>query len=161
MKSRRPGFDSGSTDKSRTGARPSDRRRPKELSAMKYTLPIFLLLIVSPIAVAQTPTRDRRSNDNGTATESSAVRERVVGPRSANHAAGQKPSSVPLVLGNPDQKKPDTTWGNTAVIVRPTETPRPSLVQPQAVANKVDTAAPAVKETRKLIQPTSLITALS
>lgn len=123
---------------------------------MNYILSIFLLLFVPAILVAQAPTRDRRSNDNDVqVNEGSTSRERVVGPKSANHAAGQK-SAATTGAEPPAQKKSDAVWGNTSIIVRPTEVPRPSPVQTTG-ANKVVATALENKEVRKLVQPTSLI----
>lgn len=120
---------------------------------MKYTLPILLLLIVPAFVAGQTVTRDRRAGEGKDATdESPAVRERVVGPRIANHASMPKPTPVPSPSSGAAQKS-ETTWGNTAIIVRPTTSARPT---PAPVQPLVSTAATELN-TRKLVQPTAML----
>src|SRR5437899_3486526 len=137
---------------SHASARRMDGQSPTELSAMRVLQTIALLLIIPTIVAAQTQTRDRRSTDNPqtSRTESDAVRNRVVGPKASNHVDNQK--SRPEAPNKSTQETNGTSqpsWGNTSVIVRPTQN---ASVTPISTATKLDTAQP-----KKLIQPTSLV----
>lgn len=102
--------------------------------AMKRNVVLFVLLLAVPtITAAQTQTRERRSSDpEPLGSQSTVVRDRVVGPsRAANHAEKPKadlqskdqgePASNPEVKPlSADQSNPNNTqpkWGNTAVVV--------------------------------------------
>jgi len=102
--------------------------------AMKRNVALFVLLLAVPtITAAQTQTRERRSSDpEPPGSQSTVVRDRVVGPsRVANHAekpkADVQSKDQTALASNPDVKLPSadqinqkTTqpkWGNTAVVV--------------------------------------------
>jgi len=127
---------------------------------MKYILPTLLLLTVPTFIAGQTQTRDRRAGETNDATTTTAVRERVVGPRVANHVSMPQPSPVPVPASGAAQK-PETTWGNTAVIVRPTESARPATPPAQPLVNPTTAAVVPELSAKKLVQPTSMATEMS
>ena len=152
------------------------RNGPMEMSvAMKKTVILFALLLAVPaFTVAQSQTRERRSNDSEPLpTGSTAVRNRVVGStRAANHVEGSK-----AVTGSKDkpgsssQADPKSTtpvnqissepkWGNTAVIIRsaPNERIAP-LENPTTDQQRV--ADQDNKAVKKLVQQTALVTEAS
>lgn len=115
---------------------------------------IALLLSVTSLAAAQTQTRGRRSGDREVlpTSDSSAVRTRMVGqPRSANHVEKQQvttpgKSSTPLETSSAtlpsnslNQNAGEPKWGNTSVIIRPTE--KKSMASPPAPASSNKTTA--------------------
>jgi protein involved in polysaccharide export with SLBB domain len=82
---------------------------------------IAFLAIVQTIVTAQTQTTDSTSSPPSAASESAAVRTRVVGPKVSNHAERQR---SPAVRPAADDGTPQTDsgnsaplWGNTAVTV--------------------------------------------
>lgn len=131
---------------------------------MKQTLlTIAVLLIIPTIVAAQAPTRNRKSDDakSTVAAEASAVRDRVVGTKAANHASDQKtrqPREAELSSQDQIPESSDSTWGNTAVIIRPTETPRiaPTEAQPSPV-KRVVTGNQEARGPKKLVQRTALL----
>lgn len=137
---------------------------PTNQSAMKRILSAALLLILPAILSAQTPSRERRSSDsNQTAqTESNTLRERVVGPKSSNHADAQK---LPA-KSNPESSMPakneaqtgSQTWGNSAFIIRPSTVTRSASSKTVAANSSVEVGSQQ-PTARKLVQPTSLATA--
>src|SRR4051812_17503352 len=102
---------------------PASEPSPTNQSAMKNRIFFSALcLIVPTVMAAQTPTRDRRSDQTQqqSQTESSAMRTRVVGPKASNHSDIQKSRSEPsgVTSTSPNQKQPDSqTWGNTGFII--------------------------------------------
>lgn len=138
---------------------------------MKKTLILLVLLVVVPtLTAAQTQTRERRSNDSEKApgNDPTAIRNRVVRPRVANHFEKQK--SVPQDQGgsvstsNTDirakPKNQDVTqpgWGNTAIVIRAGPNERIAPVD----GSPVSKPAPVDQDTRtakKLVQPTVFLT---
>jgi protein involved in polysaccharide export with SLBB domain len=125
------------------------------MSAMKPKLLAFFLLIVPAVVAAQTPTRERKSDGAiEPRSETSAVRERVVGPKPANHASASKTTPTGTTASQSQtQVTPATNWGNTPVIVRPSQaTQSATQVQTFLVKTVADNAEP-----KKLVQPTALI----
>ncbi len=135
---------------------------PLKQSAMKRILATAILLVVPTIIAAQTPTRERRSSepDQSAQTESNPMRDRVVGSKSSNHVEAQKArtnSNVESATPARNQEQTSSpTWGNTAFIVRPASVERntPSKTVP---ANSSANASTQTVTTRKLVQPTSLV----
>jgi protein involved in polysaccharide export with SLBB domain len=142
-------------------------------AAMKTTLFLLGLLLAVPIiAPAQTQTRERRSSDvEPFRGQSTAVRNRVVGPtRAANHVGKAEASAEPKdqavsrsISGlSPQSTDPinqsmtQPTWGNTAVIVRSAANQRSA----PAGGATPDLSKGANQEgTKKLVQQTALIAA--
>jgi protein involved in polysaccharide export with SLBB domain len=139
--------------------------------AMKKTLILLVLLVVFPtLTAAQTQTRERRSDDSEKppGNDSAAVRNRVVGPRVANHVEKQK--SVPPDQGgsvstsnvdsraNPkNQDATQPSWGNTAIVIRSRPNERIAPVD----GSPVTKPAPVDQDTRtakKTVQLTALLT---
>jgi protein involved in polysaccharide export with SLBB domain len=105
---------------------------------------VVLLTAVSAVVSAQTQTRQRLPSEQSTTDESNAVRTRVVGPKVANHAAGQKARPAASAVS-----KPETfVWGNL-----PVRTEAPARV------NTNSNAIPVVTEPAeaKLIEPTVFV----
>lgn len=142
--------------------------------AMKRNVVLFVLLLAVPtITAAQTQTRERRSSDpNPLRSQSTAVRDRVVGPsRVANHAEKPKADvqsrdqaalglSPDVKLPSADQNNQNTTqpkWGNTAAVVlsSPNQRIAPVGDLPPANSRTVDQNNQRV---RKLVQLTSMAT---
>lgn len=133
---------------------------------------IGLLLTVPAIASAQTQTRERISSDSQPLRgQSTAVRDRVVGTRAANHvekaaapteSTGQAVSRSTSALnrqskevGKPNISQP--SWGNTAVVVRSASTLR--ITEPgDATPNMMKGANQ--EGGKKLVQQTALIAAV-
>jgi len=145
-------------------ARLASDQSPTELSAMKQTLvTITLLLSIPAIAVAQTPTRERRSAANrSTSADAPVVRDRVVGSRS-NHVESQGPrteskTSTDAGSGQQAQENSDATWGNASVIVRPTDNVRIAAARTQTASVSSQPTSRTQNVTKKLVQPTSLST---
>jgi protein involved in polysaccharide export with SLBB domain len=139
-------------------ARQADHH-PTELSAMK--LRIFhavVLLIIPTVLTAQTPTRDKRSTaaDQPAQTESTSMRDRVVGPKVSNHSSGtSSQANTKTDAGVPGQNQGQPTWGNTAFIIRPSSVERSSASKTQTVSQPVDLAT-QTQTAKKLVQPTFL-----
>jgi len=137
-------------------ARPATSRTQK-MSAMKTRIFIILFLLVPTVAAAQTATRERRSDGTQTNPETPAGRDRVVGPKSANHASGQK--TTPAETTETQSQAPDmptNKWGNAAVIIRPPQAAKPTT-QTQVAVVKPLADSSELKEPKKLIQTTSLV----
>jgi protein involved in polysaccharide export with SLBB domain len=141
---------------------------------MKRTLLIFAVLLAIPIlSAAQTQIRERRSGNGDPlpANNSSAVRNRVVGPdRAANHAEKQNLTSSPdrklspPVSARERQSAPlsvqtnvEPKWGNSSVSILPIRTDQVPSTAVSANNNSgaVDLAR---SQPRKLVQPTAIIT---
>jgi protein involved in polysaccharide export with SLBB domain len=154
---------------SSVGARQANRNSPMEKSvAMKRTVFLFAVLLAIPaFTAAQTQTRERRSNDSESPrTGSSTVRERVVGPRAANHAEKQKAiADAPLKAAassesvrNPArptiQNSAPPVWGNSSIVnsARPGERSAPL----ENTADKQRAIEPRDQPVKKLVQQTSL-----
>jgi protein involved in polysaccharide export with SLBB domain len=135
---------------------------PTNRSAMRRILATVILLVVSTIIAAQTPTRERRSSDaDQTArTESNTMRDRVVGPKSSNHVEAQKSqtnSNVNTAIPGRNQEQTSSpTWGNTAFIVRPSSVERSTPSKTVLANSSVDTGSQQATA-RKLVQQTSLV----
>lgn len=125
------------------------------MSAMKPKFFIILLLISPTIVAAQTPTRERRSTDSETRPTTSAIRDRVVGLRAENHASPKVTPAETTNTSKQPQEAPATNWGNTAVVVPPAQAVK-STTQKQAPL-KTTGDSPDTMASRKLVQPTSLI----
>ncbi len=113
-------------------------------------------LIVPTIIAAQTPTRDRRSNqtDQPAQAESGAMRTRVIGPKASNHSDSQKrDANGAESLNRNSEQSGSQTWGNSAFIIRPTSVEGANQALPTAQAVPQNNAQSA----RKLVQPTSLV----
>ena len=123
-----------------------------------------VLLAVSTLAAAQTPTRERRSGsvEPLPSPNSTAVRNRVVGPdRVANHAEKQNlTSSTDQKLSSPlSDKDAAPKWGNSSVASLPATTGQ--ILPTAAPANNNSAAVDRTKgPARKLVQPTAIITAV-
>ena len=141
---------------------------------MKRTLLLFAVLLAVPtLTAAQTETRERRSGNGEPlpTSDSTAVRNRVVGPtRAANHAekrkviypADQKVSASVLDKDQQSAKLSDQTnaepkWGNASVISRPAASEE---ILPKSVSatNNVAAVDRTYKPVTKLVQPTAIIT---
>jgi hypothetical protein len=135
---------------------------PPELSAMK--LRIFhtaVLLIVPTILTAQTPTRDRRTTpaEQSAQSESNSTRDRVIGPKVSNHSTVQNARTDGKTdAGAPEQNQGQPAWGNTAFIIRPLSVERSTPAKTPPV-NQTAEAAAQSQPVKKLVQPTSLMTA--
>jgi protein involved in polysaccharide export with SLBB domain len=127
--------------------------------AMKRISFLFAFLIAVPaFAAAQSQTG---SND------SSAVRQRVVGPtRVANHAEKRNPNPEPINSQTvPDQSRKasapinqtsaEPKWGNTAVVIRPTPKVRTSSLD-NSLSPASKTVGDVQPPVKKLVQQTSL-----
>ena len=158
---------------SQVRARQANREAREMSAAMKTTLFLIgLLLSVPAFTSAQAQTRERRSIDpEPFRGQSAAVRDRVVDlTRAANHVekvlapAESKDQAVPgstsaLSPQSKDAKNQRITqpgWGNTAVVVRSTPTPR--------IAPPGDTTPDMKKSAnqegaQKLVQQTALMAA--
>lgn len=139
---------------------PASVPSPKNESAMKLRIFFTALCLIVPTVIgAQTPTRDRRSNqtEQPAQAEAGAMRTRVIGPKASNHSDGQKSAAdaTEPVNQNPDQSS-SQTWGNTAFIIRPTSVERPSQAKPTGQTTVPQNNAQPAK---KLVQPTSLVSA--
>src|SRR2546423_4688344 len=142
---------------SRTSARPTKRERP-QVSAMKKTVLVLILLIAPAIVSAQNQTRERRSTQAPT-TEQSSAREGVVNTKALNHVNNQ--NTAPDVVAGSSAKSEKSlqadsqpAWGNALVNVRPIETLKTS--NPQVASN---VPANSSGQTKALVKPTSLSTA--
>ena len=137
---------------------------PTELSVeMKRILFLTaVLLALTTLAAAQTPTRERRSAgvEPLPSNNSTAVRNRVVGPeRAANHAEKQNlTSSTDQKLSSPlSDKDAEPKWGNSSVTRLPATTGQ--ILPTAAPASNNSVAVDRTKNpSRKLIQPTAIIT---
>ena len=134
---------------------------------------IALLLVFPTLAAAQTQTRERRSSEPEpiSTSDSTAVRDRVVGPmRTANHAERQKlvadpkgPDARASTSGaNPPSTKTAKQniappgWGNTSVTIKPASDVRISPAKTPGTNN------PAIVDRnsgpgKKLVQYTSMV----
>jgi len=135
---------------------------------MKRTAFLFAaLLAIQAITVAQTPTGERRSNDaESLKTSSSTVRERVVGPRAANHVEKQKviadaPSNAPAkseavrISARPtNQNGSQPGWGNSSNIMSSGPGNRSATLE--NAADKPKAVEPRDQPAKKLVQQTSL-----
>ncbi len=138
---------------------PASVPSPKNESAMKPRIFFTALCLIVPATIAaQTPTRDRRSNqtDQPAQTESGAMRTRVIGPKASNHSDSQKrdANSAEASNQNPEQSG-SQTWGNTGFIIRPTSVERTNQTKPPVQVPVIQNNAQPAK---KLVQPTSLAT---
>ena len=140
--------------------------------AMKKTVFLFALVLVgSTLAAAQNQTRDRRSGDSAESkTGSTTVRNRIVGPRAANHVEKQKTNqeAISVPPATPDTARSSSSaanqnavqprWGNTAVVIgsAPGERITPPANSPTDKQKAVDRNDQPVT---KLIQQTSLVPA--
>jgi len=121
-----------------------------------------VLLALTTLAAAQTPTRERRSAgvEPLPSNNSTAVRNRVVGPeRAANHAEKQNvTSSTDQKLSSPlSDKDAEPKWGNSSVTRLPATTGQ--ILPTAAPARNNSVAVDRTKNpSRKLIQPTAIIT---
>lgn len=142
---------------SRAIARQTNDRSPTELSAMKQVLlTIALLLIIPTIVAAQMQTRDRRSLDapQTSRTDTEAMRNRVVGPKSSNHADSQKSRPETTTKPIQDNAASEVTWGNTSVIVRPQNA---QIVSATTASRNIPVEQPQAPP-KKLVQQTALVT---
>lgn len=119
----------------------------------RLSLLLTLLLAASTFAAAQTQTRERRSNDNRPApnSDSSVVRSRVVtADRVSNHSdkANQNPTDSPAVA---------PSWGNTLITTDSVVKKNSASRKPES-SNKVVASSEQSTATRKLIQPTAMMT---
>jgi len=120
-------------------------RGQSKMSAMKQVVfTLVLLACVSAVVSAQTQTRQRLPPEQPITDESNAVRTRVVGPKVANHVAGQKARTEASSAAKPEK----FVWGNL-----PVRTETPTRV------NTTSNAAPAVTEpaAARLVQPTVFV----
>ena len=162
---------------SQAGALAEESDKPTELSVqMKRTLLLFAVLLSVPaLSAAQTQTRERRSGNGEPlpAKDSTAVRNRVVGPsRAANHAERQNilyPTDQKAAVPGADKDQQSITaanqtggepkWGNSSITTRPAAG---AQIRPAPVLTT--NSAPAIDRTkgpaRKLVQPTAIITEL-
>lgn len=132
--------------------------KPGRQSAMKKTFFLITLLLILPAGItAQTLTRERRTADNQSANvESAGVRNRVVNSKS-NHAESQKLRKEAQAPAVTEKESPrDVTWGNVAVIIRPTGNTQIAAGQQVASVNRP--TADEQQRARTLVQPTSLVT---
>jgi protein involved in polysaccharide export with SLBB domain len=139
---------------SRASARQTNDTSLSELSAMRVLQTIALLLIIPTIVAAQTQTRERRSTDlpQTNRSDSDAVRNRVVASKAANHAEKAEPAAI---NSSDDQANLGTpAWGNSSVIVRPTQNDRSASTTTSAKPTSTEAIQPQPK---KLVQPTLLI----
>ena len=136
---------------------------PEEQSAMKHRIiAAALLMIVPTILSAQTPAKDRRAagGTQPVQSEAKAQRSRLVVPNISNDAAErQSRNESPVGPEPPGQtgEQGAPAWGNTTFTVRqstgdPTRSAGP-------VSGPKTEAAAQTAAARKLIQPTSLLTA--
>lgn len=138
---------------------------------MKRSLFLFALLLVVPtLTAAQTQTRERRSGDREVlpTSDSTAVRNRIVGQaRSANHADKQQVSAPEegLSVQTPDansqsnpsnQKVAEPKWGNTSVIIRPAANER-VLPAPDSASDNGAATDRTDRPRTKLVQSTAII----
>ena len=142
-------------------------------AAMKTTLFLIgLLLAVPAVTSAQTQSRERRSSDpEPLRGQSTAMRDRVVGPRAANHVekAVAPPKSKDQGVSGPssalslqskaakNQSITKPSWGNTAVVVRSTATP---LFTPADDATPDKSKNTNREGAQRLVQQTALIAAV-
>ena len=142
-------------------------------AAMKTTLFLIgLLLAVPAITSAQTQTRERRSSDpEPFRGQTTAVRNRVVGTRVANHVekvVAPTESKDQAVSGSTSAFSPQSTeaknqrisqpiWGNTAVVVRSDTTPR---ITPRGSATPDKSKSANQEGPKKLLQHTALFAAV-
>jgi protein involved in polysaccharide export with SLBB domain len=137
--------------------------------AMKRTVFLFAALLVIPtITTAQTQTRERRSDDaEAVSTGSGTVRERVVGPRAANHVEKQKgiagaavdtpanSESVRNSARSTSQESAQPVWGNSSIVVSSGSGERTAPLA--NLADKQKAVEPRDQPVKKLVQQTSLI----
>lgn len=135
---------------------------------MKRTTFLFAALLVVPaFTAAQTPTRERRSNDaEPLRTSSSKVRERVVGARAANHVERQKAiadaslnapanSEAARSSARPtNQVSSQPGWGNSAIVM--SSGPGERSASLENAADKPKGVEPRDQPVKKLVQQTSL-----
>lgn len=120
--------------------------------AMKTNIFLFALVLGVPALTA------------GQAQNSTAVRDRVVGPNRANHVENQKANNNPPANPNPranssspvTQKSAEPKLGNTAVVNRPNPNERIAPLETSA-ADKQRTANPGNQPVKKLVQQTTLV----
>jgi protein involved in polysaccharide export with SLBB domain len=119
---------------------------------MKFPFIAATLLLIAPaIAAAQTPGRDRATdNPQSTQSEANAGRDRVVGPKVSNHVDAEKRAER-----KGDEATPNPAWGNTAF------TTLPSTVNSSSSPKPVNSTAETVgrQPVGKLVQPTLMVTA--
>lgn len=157
-------------------ARQANRNGPMEMSvAMKRNVALFVLLLAVPtITAAQTETRERRSSDpESPGSQSTVVRNRVVGPsRVANHAekpkADDQSKDQPALRSSPDFNLPSADqinqnptqpkWGNTAVVVLAAPNQRIAPVG-DSTPGKARSGNQNNQGVKKLVQQTSMATA--
>ena len=139
---------------------------------MKRTVLLFVLLLAVPaFTVAQSQTRERKSNDSEPlGTGATAVRNRVVGStRAANHVEESKAvteskdksrsssEADPKSTTQVNQIGPKPTWGNTAVIIRSAPNERIAPME-NPLTDKQRVADQDNKSVKKLVQQTALLT---
>ena len=123
---------------------------------MRVLQTIALLLVIPTIVAAQTQTRERRSTDapQTNRSDSDAVRNRVVARKASNHA--DKAQAETTTKAIEDQSSPGTmsTWGNSSVIVRPSQTNRIATAATPTKSISPEQIQPQLKT---LVQPTLLV----
>jgi protein involved in polysaccharide export with SLBB domain len=141
---------------------------------MKRNVVLFVLLLAVPtIAAAQTQTRERRSIDpEPLGSQSTAVRDRVVGPsRAANHAEKPKADLQSKDQGAPasntevkppsadqtNQNNAQPKWGNTAVVVLAAPNQRIAPVR-DSTPGKSKSGDQKNQGVKKLVQQTAMAT---
>jgi polysaccharide export outer membrane protein len=123
------------------------------MSAMKNTIfAVTLLTILPAIVSAQTQSRQRPSPESPAQSETSTVRNRVVGPRVSNHVESSKarPVATPVVMpvSGTGAKGSQMVWGN--IPIKTAETAQ--MIPPKSTAVNEDVSA----ATRTLVQPTMM-----
>jgi protein involved in polysaccharide export with SLBB domain len=135
---------------------------------MKRTIFLFAALLTVPaITAAQTPTRERRSNDaEPLRTSSRTVRERVVGARAANHVEKQKaiaeaprnaPANSEAVRDSArptNQNGSQPGWGNSSIVM--SSGPGDRSAPLENAADNPKAVEPRDQPVKKLVQQTSL-----
>jgi protein involved in polysaccharide export with SLBB domain len=123
---------------------------------MRVLQTIALLLIIPTIVAAQTQTRERRSTDvpQTNRSDSDAVRNRVVVKKASNHAEKAQAETTTKAIDDQANAGTAPTWGNSSVIVRPTQNDR---IATAATPSKALSAEPIQPQPKKLVQPTSLV----
>jgi polysaccharide export outer membrane protein len=120
------------------------------MSAMKNTVfAVTLLTILPAILSAQTQSRQRPAPESPAQSETSTVRNRVVGPRVSNHAESSKkrPVATPVVTpASRTEAKSQMVWGNVPIKTQETA----QVIPPKSTAVNEDVSA----ATRTLVQPT-------
>lgn len=85
------------------------------------------------------------------------MRDRVVGPKVSNHSSGPQ-TSAKTDTGAPAQNQGQPAWGNTAFTIRPSSVERSTSSETPAT-NQTAKFASQQQTTRKLVQPTALVSA--